>query len=1026
MKCALVHISDLHIADDTKSTISDHYFIFINRIKDYISGCDSVIFAISGDLTDKGAQTQFVRVEEVIDSLRNEIYKDIPEMDVNFLFTPGNHDNDLSGMQSTRNAVIEKIRERKTFDIDEVTTCCSVQKNFFEFSSKYGFIDVDYHDQLVYAGTYSLDDINLYLVCINTSWLSQKEEKPASVQLPFKDMINNISIPDRRIVVALLHHPLNWLDATDVKIDESRFFISNNFNVLLTGHEHVQSASDNYNYDTNKNTLLLSSPKGNGLKSGCNILILDSDQMKMELTMLKLQDGIYKEIAKVPLPIRLRSQFNLTSSFDAYLDDLGIQLSHPGKDDLSLYDIFIEPDLKVINSAKLNPEFIPLSSTIDSLTENKVFYIGRDQSGKTTIFKKLIRGYYGKSVYPVLIRGGDIANTNIDKHVRAALGKQYSDLNWDAYMQLDKSKRVVFIDDLDHSDISTASKIKIFNRLKDIFSIIHSSIRDTELYSSISQKSEFYWNDSDLFEILPFGHMKKDELIKKWVELSSEETIEDELLIRQVDGLYKKIQDITLTKIPSYPFFLLMILQGITTSSPSDYKFTAYGDCYFALIVFSIHKYIGPTKSEAYLNFLSCLSYDFFVNRRSSITDDQLKQFYRTYSQDYNVPDEMTQMLNNLLQAKLLHRTHDDLIRFNHPYVLHFCIARYLARNYQQEIVKSQISDVCQKIHVFRNANIVIFLTHFLEDDAFWDDLQLNVACLFDKYHPESLCKENTDFLSDLFSDIRDLIIEQKQDILENRRKLLKQTDEMTNGMIDDDKDIDHTETEEQYVDYSVLNDAQKLIRYLEIIGQILKNRSGSLKRGKIKDFLIESINSSLRLISFLIHNQKELMNTTVTYIRDRIKEEIDTFNNDAKKNGDPKVILIDDVEIEAQVKRFLLGMSFASINSLLFKTAISLGSYDLLPQLDEISQENPYPSYRLIDVMVCMEYKHCLNVDELIAIKKKHKDNQYVYNVLRHLVYRFLYMHEVDYRNQQKIAEAFDIKIKEQVLIQQKQQIQV
>lgn len=1023
MKCALVHISDLHVTDDIELVSSEIFSSFTNRIKDIISGCDSVIFAISGDLTDKGVQTHFSRVEDVIASLRHSINSDLPEIDIHFLFAPGNHDNDLTGMQSTRNAVIEKIRKTKAFDINEVTTCCTVQRNFFEFASKYGFIDVDYHDQLVYAGTYNLDDINLYLVCINTSWLSQKEEKPASVQLPLKDMINEISIPDRRIVVALLHHPLNWLDASDVKINESRFFVSNNFNVLLTGHEHIQSASDNHNFDTDKNTLLLSSPMGNGLESGCNILILDSKNMNMELIMLKYEDGVYKEISKVPLPIQIRSQFNFSSSYESYLDDVGIQLSHPGKDDLCLNDVFIEPDLKVMNSANLNPVFMSLSKTIGTLSEKKVFYIGRDQSGKTTIFKKLIRDYYGQSVYPVLLRGGDIENVNIDKHVKAALGKQYSDLNWDAYMQLDKNRRVIFIDDLDHSTISTASKIKVFDRLKDIFSIIHSSMRDTELYSSTSQKSEFYWNDSDLFEILPFGHAKKDELIRKWVLLSSEEPIEDELLIRQVDGLYKKIQDITLTKIPSYPFFLLMILQGITTSSPSDYKFTAYGDCYLALIVFSIHKYIGPTKSEAYLNFLSCLSYDFFVNRRSSITNDQLRQFYITYSQEYNVPDEMTQMLNNLLKAKLLHRTHDELIRFNHPYVLHFCIARYLARNYQQEVVKSQISDVCQKIHVFRNANIVIFLTHFLEDDSFWDELQLNVACLFDKYPPESLCKENTDFLSDLFSDIRDLIIEQKRDILENREKILKQTDEITNGLIDDDKDLDQTEDEEQDVDYSILTDAQKLIRYLEIIGQILKNRSGSLKRGKIKDFLSESVNSCLRLISFLIHNQKELMNTAVTYIRDKIKEEIEARNDNAKKNGDTRVILIDDVEIEAQVKRFLLGISFSSINSLLFKAAISLGSNDLLPQLDEISKENPYPSYKLIDVMVCMEYKHSLNVDELIEIKKEHKDNLYVFNVLRHLVYRFLYMHEVDYRNQQKIAEAFDIKIKEQMILQLKQQ---
>ncbi|MFA7097880.1 MAG: metallophosphoesterase [Gammaproteobacteria bacterium] len=1023
MKCAIVHISDLHVSDDNELLSSEIFLNFTNRIKGIVSGCESIIFALTGDLTDKGAQSHFTRVDDVICSLRDSMNSDLPGTDIHFIFTPGNHDNDLSEMQSTRNAVIDKIRRTRSYDINEVNTCCSVQANFFNFASRYGFIDVDYHDKLIYTGTYNLDEINLYLVCINTSWLSQLEEKAASVQLPLKSMMNDITIPDRRIVVALLHHPLNWLDASDINISESRFFVSNNFNVLLTGHEHLLNASDNFSFDTEKNTILLGSPKGNGLESGCNVLILDTQKRVMDLIRLKHEDGVYKELPRKQLQIQLRSQFNLSDNYEAFLDDVGIQLSHPGKDDLCINDVFVEPDLKVLNSANLNPVYISLTNMFDTVNEKKVFFIGRDQSGKTTIFKRLIRDYYENSVYPVLIRGSDIVNSNIDKLIKNALGKQYSDLSWDAYMQLDKSKRVIFIDDLDHSTISTASKIKVYDRLKDIFAIIFSSMRDTELYSSTSQKSEFYWNDSDLFEILPFGHAKKDELIKRWVLLSSEEPIEDGLLIRQVDGLYKKIQDITLTKIPSYPFYLLMILQGITTSSPSDYKFTAYGDCYLALIVFSIHKYIGPKKSEAYLNFLSCLSYDFFVNRRSTITDDQLKQFYTAYSQDYNVPDDMTQMLNNLLKAKLLHRTHDDLIKFNHPYVLHFCIARYLARNYQQEDIKAQISDVCQKIHVFRNANIVIFLTHFLEDDSFWDELQLNVTCLFDKYPPESLCKENTDFLNDLFSDLRDLIIEQKRNILENRDKILKQTDEITNEITDDDKDIDHVEEEEQDVDYSILNDAQKLIRYLEIIGQILKNRSGSLKRGKIKDFLSESINSSLRLISFLIQNQKELMNTAITYIRDKIKEEIEVRNNDAKKNGDNKVIMIDDVEIEAQVKRLLLGISFSSINSLLFKTAVSLGSNDLLPQLDEISKENPYPSYRLIDVMVCMEYKHCLNVDALIDIKKEHKDNLYVFNVLRHLIYRFLYMHEVDYRDQQRIAEAFEIKIKEQMLLQLKQQ---
>lgn len=1016
-------MSDLHLTADSEVETNQNILNLSNRIRTITSDCNSIIIAISGDITDSGAPDQFSKADDFLSLFIDRIKHERSDTSVQCLYSPGNHDNYLVGLQSTRNAVIDKVQVNKTYDQDEVNTCCSVQSNFFSFSDKYEFLDVDYHDKLVYSGSYLLDDVYLYFVCVNTSWLSKKNEPPSSVLLPIETMTENITIPDRRIVIAIMHHPMNWLDVKDKKISNTRTFIHKNCNIVLTGHEHIYGAVNAYNYSTDTNTLFLSAPKGDGPDSGCNALVIDTISNTINLVSLSLCDNVFRETTNVTFPLIVHSIFDFSAEYRNLLNDLEIQIDHPGKDDLLLSDIYVEPDLKVLNSTNLNPEYASFDTVRSSIKAKKVFWIGSDQSGKTTVVKELIRYYHQSSFLPVLIHGKDIKNANVDKLIRVALKSQYQELDWDSYMQLSPDQRILVIDDVDHASVGIETLSMIYDRLRNVFSCIHATIRDTELYSASSQKNDFYWSDSELYEILPFGHVKRDELIKKWVMLSHEEHLDNEILIKEVDLLCKKIEDITLTKIPSYPFFLLMILQGLKSTTPSNYKFTAYGDCYLALIIFSIHKFIGQAKSESYLNYLSCLSYDFFVNKRVSITQDQFRSFFISYSNEYNVPDDHILTLQNLLKSKLLKQTHDGFIRFNHPYILHFCISRYLARSIQSKEVRSHVAEICQKIHLFRNANIVIFLTHFLEDEEFWDELQLNVICLFDKYKEETLCKENTDFLKELFAELRDLIVEQKKDILDNREKLQEQKDnlvrQVSNGSHDDDQpDMDDLDSR-----FEVFNEVQKQIRYLEIIGQILKNRSGSLKKDKIKEILSQSLLSSLRLIGFLIHNQKEMLDTAVTYIRDQIKEEVDRRNSTSKLNGEKKLITLDDAEIELKVKRVLLSISFSSINSLLHKTAISLGSEHLLTQLDEISKETPYPSIQLIHIMVNLEYTHSLNIDDLIRVKNAHKDNLYVYNVLRHLVHRHLYMHNVGYKELQKIAEAFDFTIQEQRLLQLKHQ---
>lgn len=1025
MKVAIAHISDLHISSSKTINTDDQIANQINRLKTMISDCSELIFAITGDIVDNGSSEQYIYAQQLLGSILDSIVADYPSLSVRFIFCPGNHDNDLSDSQTVRDTIVDSIQNKNTFDDSQIELCCSVQSNYFKFSKQYRFIDVDVSNKLMYSGNLQVDDVTINFVCINTSWLSKIKEDPASVNIPIESMLSDQTPPDRRIVVALLHHPLNWLNPKGDNTSRSKIIINKNFNIVLTGHEHTQSAGNYCDYNSDSNVLSLAAPKQNGNKSGFNLLVIDTKSLELELSQVTNLNGVYTASPTKIIPIKLRYQHNFTDAHIDYIRDLEIRVTHPAKDDLFINDIYIEPDCKVLTSIDLSPLSLPLISAIERATNPKVFFIGRDQSGKTTILKQLIEYYHSKSMYPIIIQGNDLDNANITKHIRVALKNQYIDLTYDGYMQLPKEKRVILIDNLDKSRNSLEHKKTIFHQLTSTFKTIFSTVRDTELFGATSQKYEFYWTDSEILEILPFGYYKRDLLIKKWVQLDDNNILDNDALLKHVDLIHKKVQDITVTKIPTYPFYLLMILQGMTSNSLTDYRFTAYGDCYLALIVYSINRYIGQTKSDSYINFLSYLSNHFFVQKRNQVSHDEFNEFYSYYCTLFNPPDPVDACLGNLVKAKLLFLCPDDEVRFSHPYILHFCIAKYLAKHYRDPIVKQQIADLCKRTHVPRNATILIFLTHFLDDDEFWDAILANVGDLFQSNSPETLEKERTDFLKELFLDIRDLIIEQKRDISDNRDKELKQKDKLdliTNTDDDEDIDLPDDSDEDEELDYSVLDQAQKQIRYLEIIGQILKNRSGSLMKSKIKSLLLESINSSLRLMNYFVNGQKDMMDTAVLYIRDRIKDELEKRNGKAASSGMKKQIVIDDNEIENSVKKALLSLSFSCINSILMKTALSLGSEDLLPQMIEIAQEFKFPSYKLISIMVSLEFNHALRIDEIVETKNQNEDNLYVYNVLRHLVHRFLYMHNVDYKKQQRISNEFGIKIIDQRILQLKQ----
>jgi hypothetical protein len=1007
MKLGIVHIGDLHISKANIDDIERSTDLFANKIISETVGIENIFFIFSGDLVQSGDKDEYEYAELIIEGIKDKL----KDKKINLLFAPGNHDAILDEGNTSREDTINKILTNFDTSGNRIETCCSVLRNFYDFSKNFKFLNELHSDKLVYIGYYDVNGYKIIFQLINTSWLSLRHENPAAVWIPNNDIINETYIPDNSINITVFHHPFNWI--TPKSFNKKKYIdsIIDFSNIILSGHEHQEGANSVNSDIDNDYAAIVTTCQYNGLDdSGFNLIILDLAEKVQIFKSFKLSQGVFKTVLDKSTELKFHHRIKLTDNFKYFLNDNGFKLTHPIKGELSLYDVFVAPHVEDIAVESIDPNYTCFSKAIEEENNKKVIIVGAEQSGKTSLLKYSY-SFYLRSTIPLYINGKHLENKNIVKHLKTSLNRQFQNLDWDAYTSLPIEQRIVLIDDFDKSPANHDAKKHILEHLIEFSGRIILTMSDVEVYRSKKEFRNLYWKDASILKIKPFGISKRDELYKKWIALSQDSVFEENHIVHALEDMHKKVSAVTLSRvIEPYPFYLLNILQISTSSIASNYKLTKYGDCYASFINFALARVISD-KFDAYMNFLSLFAYRLYKIKSHSISKDNFDTFYKTYIEEYNPPANSDLLLNNLNRARILRTTEDKRILFNHPYVYYFCTARYISKNYEDPSVKEEIEKICSRVYLYQNANILIFLTHFLEDSSFWEGLLKNVTSLFEENQVELLNFESTEYLNGLFNEVPGLVIEEKESILKQREEIQKKRDEIEYRKNDaEDNEIneqDESDTDDE-IDQDIFNKLLIQVKYLEIYGQILKNRAGSLPKKNIQKFTKESIDSSLRLLNFLMKTHEETLDITADFIKEKILEA-----NSHKK--------IDEDKLEKMARKFLLALSFSTINAVLMKTSLSLGDNDLLDDNSKIVEENQHPAYEIIYMVMRMEFKHELPLTDLIEMKDKYKDNLFVYNMLRHLIYRFLYMHNVDYKMKPKIEEHFDIKITAQLQIQSK-----
>ena len=384
-----------------------------------------------------------------------------------------------------------------------------------------------------------------------------------------------------------------------------------------------------------------------------------------------------------------------SSKLSTHLNNIGVHIVHSSKDSLSLNEIFVYPDIRVISDNATIQKYIWTPQEVLS-TFDHLYFMGTEEIGKTSLLKKLAQDQLDKGKQVVILKGSDIKKTNIDLLVRQ-FQEQYEIADLPQFSEL-----TLFIDDFEKQSLKPQH---LDTLLKDLCEQFYQVIIFIDKKEYLQSQSKYIRHSFTEVEILPFGFKKRSELIKKWVLLdsdNSESIITDaefsriDLISRNFDSIMKKnIMD-------SRPIYIITIIQTLENMSYSNGSFalTSYGQCYHVLMTGMLTKAkVAPSDLDGVFNFLSYFAYYLYKLKIDTISEEEFEDVIQKYSQQYVPSNDIKQIL---LTSGILSSPDSDNLKFSQKYLYYFSCAKHLSDN--SKLLKADISDLCANIHNEHNA----------------------------------------------------------------------------------------------------------------------------------------------------------------------------------------------------------------------------------------------------------------------------------------------------------------------------------
>lgn len=1019
MKIAIIQMSDLHITSD-KDFIVQESTTLARAIASKINSCDKVVVVVTGDIIDKGNVSNYEHAKTMFKNFEEEIKKEAQLESWDYVIVPGNHDLDFSKKYDFRDIVLEKCLSTNKIDNEaHANELLKPQSKFWEFYSELSNDRIDPKISFKKIIAFN-DNSHLEFHCYNTALLSIVNEKPQSLIVPEASFIDyKDDHPGQQdIVISVFHHKQSWL-STSGKLNNQRAFIDHiekSSQIIMCGHEHQRDSKmlmDVVNKDrvlylesdslqqgnVQSFSLLILSDSEKGNVSKCDI-ILDSKEKEW-----KFSDEI---VLKIPYH---NHKISFSESYSKDLDSISAPIHHPRKNDLILDDIYVYPDLDPQSNKSDDKIMLYLDSKdiLDSILDKHVIVLEGDvQCGKTTLIKMLSKqSYRKKAMYPLTLSGSDFKDLQHVKPIlKNAFNKQYNtkQFGYDKYMQLERNERIVFIDNMDKSLLNDDGKKELWAQLLTLFKgIIVTTGQSFDIKNWLKQEDKKYTISS--YYIQPLGHLKRNELIEKWVRLGHDiYTIDENGLIETVKIIYNHIEDVLGKELlPSNPIFLLTLLQNMDSSVEAfNNAPTSYAALYQTLIHSALLRSgVSQDKLAGITAFLSSLSFQLYNKNQvglkfSDTNDDHVgySEFYDFYKTKHVFSYSKDKLRDILLDSQIWIKRDENYYIFSYKYLYYYLTANELAdmiSRGQGEEVRKHIVKMCDSLHKTNSANILIFLAYLDKSKTLLNEIRFASLLPFENLKPITLRRDDG-----LYNELENFVTQLKDDVLksninphEHRTKALQKQDNEARA-------IRHVVNEEAsklpeaIEENGNLRDFVNSLIVTRIIGQIIKNQRDTLEINDLTALMEDAYITTFRSVSFITkmieHDYQELVSEFSTH-------------SDKYKNIDVESL---KNKISKLFQSILFKMSLISFGNLSLSVGTS-GRY-MLELYDKVAKKIDSPAADLITFTIKTYYGR-MNEADLIDIVQKYKNNPVLMRLINARVRSYVYQHKLSIVTMQKIG---------------------
>jgi len=716
--------------------------------------------------------------------------------------------------------------------------------------------------------------------------------------------------------------------------------------------------------------------------TGCkDLLVLPKDGYPISSSYWESREkawlNIYEGIKKAAEDIKNSYSFSVKEDFEE--DIQSIEFVTQNKERPILDDLFVFPNLNR-DKAPFEREKVGLDYFLDGKTKS-ILMIGSEFSGKTAFARWLFLKLREK-FNTILLDGGTIHKTlNFDDHVKKEFAKQMTgDFNcWKS-----TKNKVAIIDDYQHK---ISPNIIDYLDQNYVMSIIFLSEEEFYLYFKDDPNFSAYSKIS----LVQFTLVQQEELIRKWLSLNQKSSLLD-VDDLAVDKLEERVNNIVMGNriVPRYPFFILSILQAFEAFMPGDYQITAYGHCYQALVTaILVKKSVKYEDIDTSFNYLKNLSFAIYKNERNGtpFSQDIYGLFREEYKTKYIITDSLVHKIENddypLLSIK------KDVVAFRYSYLYYFFLGMYVAAS-EDDVL---ISSLCKDIHRRENAFILIFTIHHTQNKKLLDTIRLHCIYSFEKVVPATLTVEETQFMTDVMSELPQSIISSR-DTLKNRREEREKRD------LAIEHEESNKENDDNYVDVMEIN---KGIKILDVLGQILKNRAGSFERSEVLDILDEAINLGLRILNLFLGECRK------PEFKEWLSKSLEDAERELERNKNRK---FDDQQRKIFIEKTIQLFGYLMTIGMLNRISYSICSEKLITSLAILSDRVKTPAYEMIDFLVSLSQKG-IDPDIVISLKTEfnRSKNYWAEKTLSYYVQNYLNTHNVKFQERQRITSALNIK---------------